>query len=45
MKSKKTFQPKTEPAATLMQRCEPEAERWDMQQIQLANPQCSSPES
>lgn len=36
MKSKRTFQPKVEPAATLMQLCEPETVRWDMQQIQLA---------
>jgi HSP20 family molecular chaperone IbpA len=36
MKSKKTFQTKAVPTATLMQPCEPEAVRWDMQQIQLA---------
>ena len=36
MKSKKTFQPEAEPAATLLQPCDPEALRWEMQQIQLA---------
>ena len=36
MKSKKKFQTKTEPVSTLMQPCEPEAVRWDMQQVQLA---------
>ena len=36
MKSKNKFQLKTEPVATLMQPCEPEAVRWDMQQVQLA---------
>jgi HSP20 family molecular chaperone IbpA len=35
MKSKKNFHPKTEPVITLMPLCEPEAVRWDMQQIQL----------
>jgi HSP20 family molecular chaperone IbpA len=35
MKSKKNLHPKTEPVTTLMQLCEPEALRWDMQQIQL----------
>jgi len=36
MKSKKTSQPEGEPVATLLQPCEPEALRWEMQQIQLA---------
>jgi HSP20 family molecular chaperone IbpA len=36
MKSKKTSQPEAEPVATLLQPCEPEALRWEMQQIQLA---------
>ncbi len=36
MKSKRTLQPRVEPVATLMQPCETETVRWDMQQIQLA---------
>jgi hypothetical protein len=36
MKSNRTFHPIDEPAATLMQPCEPEMVRWDTQQIQLA---------
>jgi HSP20 family molecular chaperone IbpA len=36
MKAKRTFQPKVDRLATLMQPCDPEAVHWDMQQIQLA---------
>jgi HSP20 family molecular chaperone IbpA len=36
MKAKRTFQPKVNRLSTLMQPCDPEAVRWDMQQIQLA---------
>jgi len=36
MKSKKISQPEAQSAATLLQPCEPDALRWEMQQIQLA---------
>ena len=36
MKSKRGFGTRTEPAATLLHPCEPEALQWDMQQTQLA---------